>query len=111
MDNKNIKIVSFNCRGFKTSAVEIHELCCDFDVVLLQEIWLPVQELNVLSCFHDDYLGFGISPMNYEDGPCIGRPHGGTAILWNKSLSAERLYNVDHSVIGLKIKLKDSFCM
>ena len=83
----NNHIVSFNCRSFSSSLLEIQELCKSHDVILLQETWLAKQQLHFLSFIHDDFLFVGTSCMDLEDGVMTGRPHGGTAVLWRKSLT------------------------
>ena len=38
-----------------------------------------------------------------------GRPYGGTAILWKKSIDASSVVNYDSSIIGIKVNLGESY--
>ena len=101
-------IVSFNCRDLSSSLLEIQELCKSHDVILLQETWLAKQQLHSLSSIHDDFLFVGTSCMDLEDGVMTGRPHGGIAVLWRKSLTAYPVSNVDKSIVGINIKCQNN---
>ncbi len=61
-------------------------LCDESDIVMLQETWLAKQELSILLTLHSEFYGRGVSSMNDADGINTGRPFGGLAILWRKSL-------------------------
>ena len=43
-----LRIVTYNCRGIKSSLPVIHELCADNDIVLLQETLLCSHNLLTL---------------------------------------------------------------
>ena len=43
----------------------------------------PKRRLN--NC-HDDYVGYGVSPVDSSDGIISGRPYGGVGFLWKCSL-------------------------
>ena len=66
---------------------EIVLLCEKSDVIFLQEIWLAPDELNILNNIHSDFYGRGVSAMEPTRGILAGRPHGGVAILYRKSLA------------------------
>lgn len=70
-----------------SSTLEIYDLCTKYDVLLLQEHWLSPNELDYLNNIHPDFLACGQSAMDISQGIIIGRPYGGTAILYRKSLS------------------------
>ena len=105
----DLLIVSFNCRGLLSSLLEIQELFKSHDVFLLQETWLAKQQLHFLSSIHDDFLFVGTSCMDLEDGVMTGRPHGGTAVLWKKSLIAYPVSNVDKNIVEINIKCQSIF--
>ena len=42
-----LRIVTYNCRGIKSSLPVIHELCADNDIVLLQETLLCSHNLHL----------------------------------------------------------------
>ena len=85
--NNNLSICSFNCRSVKNSVYEIQSLCDKYDVVLIQEHWLLPNELEFLNNIHPDFLAYGHSAVDISQGILIGRPYGGTAILYRKTLS------------------------
>ena len=67
---------------------EIRDLCDSSDIIFLQETWLSDQELPILANIHEDFYGQGISSIDSSGGILQGRPHGGLAILWRKSITA-----------------------
>ena len=107
-ENKSdfLTAVSYNCRGINSSTHNIQELCtCKTNqIVFLQETWLSKQ-LNKLSTISNHHYSSGIFGLNYKDGFKLGKPYGGEAILWNKSLRASIVHNFDKSFIGLKLEL------
>ena len=57
------------------------------DVVFLQETWLSEKNDGCLSDIHEDYLYCSQSGMNTRNTIITGRPYGGVAILWKKSVA------------------------
>ena len=43
-----MKIVMFNCLGFNTYVYNILLLCEQYDVIFLQELWLPSEDIILL---------------------------------------------------------------
>ena len=86
-NNDCLRLCSFNCRSIKSSITEINHLCDMHDIVFLQEHWLLPHELNLLANLHDDFFGVGFSAVDTSIGMLVGRPFGGTAILYRKSLA------------------------
>jgi len=80
----DISFCSFNCRSVKNCLPEIHRLCNLHDFVLLQEHWLLPSELGVLNSVHPEFFSFGLSAVDITTDILIGRPYGGTAILYRK---------------------------
>ena len=104
-----IKICSFNCGGINRGGHFISDLLklqC-IDIVLLQETWLLNSNLLDLADIHDDYLFGGKSGVDSTSGILSGGPHGGVAILWNKSLShqVEVIDIGNKRLFAIKIKL------
>jgi len=58
------------------------------DIVFLQELWLLPHELNLLANLHHDFFGVGSSAVDTSSSMLVGRPFGGTAILYRKSLNS-----------------------
>jgi len=81
-----LKICSFNCRGIKGSVCDLSKLTASVDILCLQETWLLPNELSILNGILPDMSGTGVSAVKLSDGLLCGRPYGGVAILWQKSL-------------------------
>jgi len=82
-----VELVSYNARGFRSGKAFITELLLDCDILCLQEHWLLDEHLNDLNVC-DDFIATGVSGMDSESYIC-GRPFGGCAIFFHKSLSSK----------------------
>src|SRR5882724_1340188 len=82
----NINLISFNCYGILNKLDYINLLCKNFDIIFLQETWLNIFNLPILHDINNNFFGYGLSSIN-NDILNKGRPFGGTAILYKKSLS------------------------
>ena len=102
----NLKIATFNCRSVKTSVDEVRKLCDDNDIVCLQEHWLLPNELHILSTIHPEFVANGISAVDISKELLVGRPYGGTAILYRQTIS--KVVNVitcnDSRITGVLIQ-------
>lgn len=85
----DLKLISFNLRGFNSSLGLLHDLCNDNCVISIQEHWLRPDELNKLALVHSDFNFSAVSGMNnaVSAGVLSGRPFGGVGFLWNKRLN------------------------
>ena len=83
----NLKVATYNCKNVKSSLHEVQELCKQNDVIFLQETWLFEKDLPLLSDISQDHYALDTSSINCSQSILTGRPHGGLAILWRKSLS------------------------
>ena len=101
----SIKVFFYNCRGLVSSMRDVQMLCKQYHIIVLQETWVAKQNLSILSTVSKTHHAFGISSVDYETGLFVGRPYGGTAILWDRSLPASPWFNDDNSIIGLKLKV------
>jgi hypothetical protein len=64
--------------------------------------------LSFLGNIHVDFYGKGTSAVDVTSGTLKGRPHGGVAILWRKSLVSVSILDLqDIRLIGVKIKCGD----
>ena len=68
-----MKIVTFNCHGFK-SVYDILLLCEQFDVIILQELWLSSEDISLLRSIHKAFEAYAVSAMNDQLGIQVGRP-------------------------------------
>ena len=84
---RNLTFCTYNCRGHRPDRIEyIKRIMHSCDILFLQEHWLFTQ--NVLS-FADRVGSVNIhatSGMN-ESELLLGRPYGGYAFVWKKSLN------------------------
>ena len=62
-------------------------MCEHHDIVFLQEHWLLPNELRLLNNAHDKFQSYGLSAVDISVDILVGRPFGGTAILYRKSLA------------------------
>jgi hypothetical protein len=64
-------------------------LCVNFDVIMISQHWLLSQNLDKLGTISDQFNYFGVSSMDLKVAAniLVGRPFGGVAILWRKTLS------------------------
>ena len=81
----DLRMCTFNCRSLKNCIPEIYRLCDSHDFVLIQEHRLLPTELDLLNNVHPDFLSYGLSAVDITLDILIGRPYGGTAILYRKS--------------------------
>jgi len=54
----------FNCHGFKSSVYDILLLCEQFDVIILQELWLSNEDISLLRYIHKAFEAYVVSAMN-----------------------------------------------
>lgn len=81
-----IRFATFNCHGIKSSISDVRHLCGHHDILFLQETWLFPHDLTVLNTIDPEFLCYGSSAISTTDTFVTGRPFGGIAILWRKSL-------------------------
>ena len=87
MTTSHLRVVSYNCRGWISAVPFIDSIVGKFDLCFSQEHWLLNDQLSSLD-FHPDFCSTAtccMSGMNSSD-LIIGRPFGGCAILFRKSL-------------------------
>ena len=81
-------ITTLNCEGVVRSTDYIKlfmdETSCD--ILCLQEMWLHENDLVKLCKINSNYMNTGVSGMSSSQ-ILRGRPYGGTAILFKKSLA------------------------
>ena len=107
----NLRIISLNCYGIKTSLYQVYELCEVADIVLLQETWLFTYELSIISTIHPEFEGMGVSAIDGSSGIISGRPFGGVAILTREKMRqyCNFVFYDDPRITGLEINcLSDS---
>ncbi|XP_073953681.1 uncharacterized protein [Choristoneura fumiferana] len=82
----NTTLISYNCKNIRRCIDGVKQLCSDGDVIALQETWLMPHDLSFLDTVHEEFGSTGTSAVDTAAGILRGRPHGGVALLWRKSL-------------------------
>ena len=83
----NLKFASFNCNGFKNRNYDyIKDISKNCDIILLQETWLYNFEHTNFSSVIPKCNYHAVSGMDESQVTRVGRPFGGCAILWHRSL-------------------------
>jgi exonuclease III len=115
---QSLKIVSFNCSGIETSLYEVANFCLEFDVIVLQEIWLYDFELDTLNSISNAFYGRGFSAMS-STTDTSGRPFGGMGILWRKAIDwksvtiksiSDRVLSCMFEYCGEKLNIVNVYC-
>jgi exonuclease III len=87
MDKKSTyKLISYNCKSVKRSVECIRQLCRTRDIIALQETWLLPGDVPFLSEIDVEFGCTGMSAVDTGAGMLRGRPYGGVALLWRKSV-------------------------
>ena len=88
----NFNIITYNLHGLNCGRSELYDLCNDIStqIIAVQEHWLTPKNLHLLNDIHPDFCSYGISSMSHKlsSGIYRGRPFGGVAFLWRKSIDA-----------------------
>lgn len=102
-------LISFNCKNIVRSVECVRKLCRSADIVALQETWLLPHDLAFLGTVDDDFGFTGTSAVDTSAGVLRGRPYGGVAILWRKSIFTNVTIVKCNSVrlAAIKIELSD----
>lgn len=80
----DIRMMSYNCRGWISSSAFVESLLCKLDLLLIQEHWLFTENLASLN-INVDFATFAVSGMD-SSTIARGRPFGGCGFLIRKSL-------------------------
>jgi exonuclease III len=101
-----LSVCSYNCRSFKTSLPSVHNLCCQHDIKLLQEHWLVPNDLHLLNNAPEDFTSIGLSAKDLSSDILVGRPYGGPAILFRKSMAnCIKIFDSNESrITGIQIE-------
>ena len=80
----NIKLCSYNCKGFSTSKIKhIAELLSNTNILLLQETWLLKSQIGTINQYFSEFNTCGISGM-HENVLIQGRRNGGCSFQYQK---------------------------
>ena len=87
-----LQFCTFNCRSVKNCIPELQKLCDINDIVFLQEHWLLPDELHLLNNIHLDFFSYGLLAVDISQDILVGRPYGGTAILYRKNRNGSHVF-------------------
>ena len=88
ISHTNLRVLSWNMRGFKAASPYINTLLNDSDICVLSEHHLFENELWKLNGLTDKFDVFAKSSSQLDNSHIYtGKGHGGIAIMWRKSLS------------------------
>ena len=112
----SLHVATYNCRGMRihrrSTSVEnfyINDVLNRCDLLLLQETFMYKEDLPLLNSYHDEFHGTGEAVLSTSSGPHSGRPRGGVAIMWRKTVEfriTELKFNLDW-VVGVQISYQD----
>jgi len=105
MDKRSLSVCSYNCRSIKNSLPAVARLCDSYDIVLLQEHWLLSSELDMLQSVHSDFYAYGLSAVDCSSDVLVGRPYGGTAVLYRKELAevTQHVASDESRITGIQV--------
>ena len=84
--SRHLRVCTYNTKGHGSDRIDyIHKLIGQCDVLFIQEHWLLNCNIQRFADMVGDVNIYGTSGMN-ENELLIGRPYGGCAFLWKKSL-------------------------
>ena len=102
-----LKIVSYNCRGWKSGSNYVKSILQYCDLCLIQEHWLFRENLDSL-LISNDFLSVSVSGMDSSQ-LLSGRPFGGCCIMYRKALSAavRRIFTNSNRLCAVSISLNN----
>jgi len=86
-DHINLRLISYNCNSVRKRIDIVRDLLTSCDVLVLQEIILLNEDLGFLYSIDCDFDVHAIPSKCSVSESFEGRPSGGLAILWRKSLN------------------------
>ena len=81
-----LRCCSYNCCGWNNGVIFLKGILDSIDLCFLQEHWLITGQLHKINTISDDFLLISVSGMD-SFSLLAGRPFGGCAIIYRKSLS------------------------
>ena len=72
----DLRILSLNCNGLKSSIPVLGAVLDTCDILCLQESMITKQECDILNTLHEDFYGVAFSPVDPTLGVISGWPFG-----------------------------------
>ena len=87
----SLKIATYNMHGIKQGSPYLKELCCNHDIIFVQEHWLAPFHVSLLDDICPDFLCYATSAMGevISNKLLVGRPYGGVAVFVRHNLACE----------------------
>jgi len=84
----SLNIATYNLHGLAQGASLLSQLCRSYNIIFVQEHWLPSFSFDKLHSICDDMVCYASSAMDDDvsTGVLHGRPFGGVAIFVKKSV-------------------------
>lgn len=82
-------LVTFNCRSIRKNVHVVYNLCKKYDMIALQETFLPQQESHMLGSVHPSFHYIASSPVDLGNCLLRGRPRGGLAFLVHENIASK----------------------
>ena len=111
-----LSLFSYNSTGLSAPRVDyIRDIIKQFgpQLICLQETWHIEGSTNTIDNIHPNYSAFSVSGVDSSQDIIAGRPYGGTAILYNKTM-ADKVLPVkcaNRRISALNLKLCENFSM
>ena len=89
--NNKLKLITYNCKHFVCGGHKfdfLNSLFCEADFLFLSEHWLYESEFYKLSSLGRSAGVVATSAMD-QHKQRVGRPYGGTAIMWHSSIKGK----------------------
>ena len=109
-NNLTMNICTYNSKGHGMDRIEyIKYLMSRCDILFIQEHWMYDHDIHTLEQTIGNVNVFGVSAMD-SSTLLIGRPHGGCAIVYNKSLNMviSQIDTGNPRICAAKIKITGS---
>ena len=109
-----VNLVSFNCRSVRKNIHVVNSLCKKYEVIALQETFLPQQESDFLNNIHPNFTYVASSPVDLSQGILRGRPYGGLAFIFHENIASsikvvptgdDRILCIDINCYGSDIRI------
>ena len=89
---ENLKLLSFNCRGFNDFKRDYLIVLLDrCDVLFLQEHWLTDAQIQDLNLVSKEHSALGVCGFDQSE-VLRGRPYGGCAIFLASEYESKRVF-------------------
>ena len=105
--DKNLRIISYNCQSFKSKGLIIEGLLEECDIMCLQETFVDTVSSTIFENFHPNFVSSYVPAFRKND-ISAGRPIGGLALFWRKTLNIKYFPVLfTERIMGLKIQIEN----